>query len=263
MTRRLTLGGGLVALVLTATSAPAQTGFPKSGYYIGMGDSVAAGTGALPVTNGYVYQLYDHSVFGAKQDMAFANASVRGARSWEIRDGQVPQVLCTEPVQRPTVVTITAGANDLFRGDFDVIGISQRVAEAVNILLNNPAVPSPVLDPVTGLPCRALENVTILVSNYYSIPHPIQPVFDQLDALLRGFDQALRFWIGQVPVPAGSQVAIVDLHTPSLGRQGLVTLERRLGFPGPGPFDFDPHPTNLGHSFIAREFENAWKSLQE
>jgi hypothetical protein len=65
-----------------------------------------------------------------------------------------------------------------------------------------------------------------------------------------------------VSVPVGSRVAIVDLYTPSLGRQGLVTIERRLGFPGPGPFDFDPHPTNLGHSFIAREFENTWRSLQ-
>ena len=263
MARRFALAGGLVALVLTAAATSAQTGFPKSGYYIGMGDSLAAGTGALPVTNGYVYQLYDHGVFGEKQEIAFSNASVRAARSWELRDDQVPQVLCTEPVQRPTVATITAGANDVFRGDFDVIGISQRVAEAVNILLNNPSVPSPVLDPWTGLPCRALENVTILISNYYSIPHPVQPVFDQLDALLRGFDQALRFWISQVPVPAGSRVAIVDLYTPSLGRQGLVTIERRLGFPGPGPFDFDPHPTNLGHSFIAREFENVWRSLQE
>jgi len=251
-----------IALVAAAAPAAAQTAFPKSGYYVAMGDSVAAGTGALPVTNGYVYQLYEQGVFGQKQDLAFGNASVRGARSWELRDGQVPQVICTEPAQRPTVVTITAGANDVFRGDFDVIGIAQRVAEAVNILLNNPHLPSPVLDPFTGLPCRPLSNVTILVSNYYSIPHPVEAVFAQLDALLRSFDLALRFSIAQVPVPAGSRVAIVDLYTPSLGRRGLVTVERRDGFPGPGPFDFDPHPTNLGHSFIAREFEKAWRSLQ-
>lgn len=263
MTRWMTHAALVGALVLLPAIMFAQTAFPKNGYYLGMGDSVAAGTGALPVTKGYVYQLYDQGVFGVKQEIAFSNAAVRAARSWELRDDQVPQALCTEPVQRPTVVTITAGANDLFRGDFDVIGIAQRVAEAVNILLNNPAVALPVLDQVTGLPCRALEDVTILVSNYYSIPHPVQPVFDQLDALVRGFDQALRFWIGQVPVPAGSRVAIVDLYTPSLGRQGLVTIERRLGFSGPGPFDFDPHPTNVGHAFIARQFENVWRSLQD
>ena len=259
---RVTSSLGVVVTVMTlAVSARAQTAFPKSGYYVGMGDSVAAGTGALPVTNGYVYKLYEQGVFGAKQDMAFGNASVRAARSWELRDHQVPQVLCSEPAQRPTVVTITAGANDVFRGDFDAFGIAQRVADAVNLLLNNETVPSPVLDPWTGLPCRALQDVTILVSNYYSIPHPVQAVFEQLDALLRGFDVSLRFLIGQIPVPAGSRVAVVDLYTPSLGRQGLVTIERRGGFPGPGAFDFDPHPTNLGHAFIAREFEKAWRAL--
>lgn len=263
MTSRFIRATPLLALVLLAAPMAAQTGFPKSGYYVGLGDSVAAGTGALPVTHGYVYQLYDRGIFGRKQDVAFSNASVRGARSWELRDGQVPQVVCTEPAQRPTVVTITAGANDFFRGDVDVFGIAQRVATAVDILLNNPSLPAPVLDPWTGMPCRALENVTILVSNYYSIPHPVPAVFAQLDALLQGFDLSLRFWMNQVPVPPGSRVAFVDLYTPSLGRQGLVTIERRLGFPGPGPFDFDPHPTNLGHAFIAREFENVWRSLPD
>lgn len=261
MTARFTLGAALLALVVVAAPLTGQTAFPKSGYYVGLGDSVAAGTGALPVTHGYVYRLYDRGVFGKKQEMAFGNAAVRAARSWELVYGQVPQILCTEPDQRPTVVTITAGANDFFRGDFDVFGIAQRVADAVNLLLNNPDVPRPVLDPVSGEPCRPLENATILVSNYYSIPHPVPAVFAQLDALLQGFDQSLRFWMAQVIVPTGSRVAIVDLYTPSLGRSGLVTIERRLGYPGPGPFDFDPHPTNLGHAFIAGQFEQVWRSL--
>ena len=48
--------------------------------------------------------------------------------------------------------------------------------------------------------------------------------------------------------------------TPSLGRQGLVTIDRRLGYVGSN--DFDIHPTNLGHAFIARQFELAWKNAQ-
>jgi len=28
------------------------------------------------------------------------------------------------------------------------------------------------------------------------------------------------------------------------------------------PTEFDIHPTNLGHAFIARQFELAWKKLQ-
>jgi len=238
-----------------------QINFTKTGYYVGMGDSVAAGEGAMPVTNGYVYELYDRGVFGARQNMDFAIVALRGARTWELLHHQVGQMLCAEPALRPTVVTITSGANDFFHGDLNVPAIAQRVADAVNLLLNNDGglVAFPVLDPVTSQPCRALRNVTILVSNYYRIPHPVPAVAAQLDTALVGFDQALRFWLSTVSVPAGSRVGYVDLYTPSLGRTGLVTIERRLGVSG--PFDFDVHPTNLGHAFIAGEFERAWLAL--
>ena len=241
--------------------ASAQIDFAKDGYYVAMGDSVAAGEGAMPVTNGYAYQLYEQAAFGLRQRTDFANVAVRGARSWELRDHQVAQVLCAEPAQRPTVVTITAGANDFLRGDFNIPAIAARVVESINLLLNNDSglVGAPVLDPVTGESCRALANVTILVSNYYRIPHPVPPVSAQLDAALQGFDQALRFWLQFVDVPQGSRVALVDLYSASEGRQGLVTIERRLGYEG--PFDFDVHPTNLGHSVIAREFETVWNGL--
>ena len=258
---RVTIAFSIVLIV--PALATAQVSTPLTGYYAGLGDSVAAGTGASPDTHGYTYQLYDHGVFGRTQETAFSSGAVRGARSWDLRDHQVPQLLCAEVPQRPTVVTITAGANDFFLGDQDVVAIAGRVAEAVNLLLNNPLLPSPVLDPVTQQPCRALQNVTILVSNYYSIPHPDPTVFALLDQVLAGFDLALRGALAQVPVPPGSRLAVVDLYTPSLGRQGLVMVERHLGLPGPGPFDVDPHPTNLGHAFIARQFENVWRTLQD
>jgi hypothetical protein len=251
----------MAVMAMMPTLASAQINFAKDGYYVAMGDSVAAGEGAMPVTNGYAYQLYEKGVFGTKQDTDFANVAVRGGRSWEVRDHQVAQVLCAEPAQRPTVVTITAGANDFLRGDVNVPAIAGRVAEAINLLLNNDSglVGAPVLDPVTRTPCRALANVTILVSNYYRIPHPVPQMAAQLDAALQGFDQALRFWLQFVAVPQGSRISIVDLYSASEGRQGLVTIERRLGYGG--PFDFDVHPTNLGHAFIAREFEAVWNNL--
>lgn len=250
----------ILSLFVLPASAWAQINFEKTGYFLALGDSVAAGEGALPVTQGYVYQLYDQGVFGAKQEMDFANIGLRGARSWDVRDHQVAQVLCSGP--RPTVVTMTVGANDFLRGDLNVPGIVSRVVESVNILLNNgtPLVSAPVLDPVTGHPCPPLNNVTILVSNYYSIPHPVPAIAAQLDAALKGFDQVLSLLLPLVHVPAGSKVVKVDLYTPSLGREGLVTIQRRLGFEG--PFDFDVHPTNLGHTFIAQRFAEAWKALQ-
>jgi hypothetical protein len=106
MRRTVTVAAALSVMICVATLASAQINFPKNGYYVAMGDSVAAGEGAMPVTDGYTYQLYF------------------------------------------------------------------------------------------------------------------------------------------TPVPQGSRVAIVDLYTASLGRQGLVTIERRLGFAG--LFDFDIHPHKPG-----------------
>jgi len=225
-----------------------------------LGGSVAAGEGAMPVTNGYVYRLYDHGVFATKQEMDFNDIALRGARSWELYS-QVSQVLCVGP--KPNVVTITAGANDFLGGDSNIPAIAGRVAAAVTLLLDNdnPAiVPSPIEDPVTGMACPALSNATILVSNYYAMPHPVPEINAILDDALRGFDQALQFFLAALPVPPGSRIIYVDLYTPSLGRQGLVTIDRRLGYTG--PFEFDIHPTNLGHAFIARQFELAWMSGQ-
>lgn len=255
-----------LAAVMTVTALPGvaagQINFAKDGYYVALGDSVAAGEGGMPATNGYTFQLYEQAAFGPTQQTDFANAAVRGARSWELRDHQVPQVLCAEPALRPTVVTITSGANDFLRGDGNIPAIAARVVDAIGLLLNNDRglVINPVRDPVTGTPCRALANVTILVSNYYRIPHPVPQVAAQLDAALHGFDQALRFWLQFLQVPEGSRVALVDLYAASEGESGLVTIERRLGYESPA--DFDVHPTNRGHSFIARSFAAVWDSLR-
>jgi hypothetical protein len=259
---RITAIAAALVVMLVPAGAQAQTNFQKSGYHAALGDSVAAGEGAMPVTAGYAYRLYDQGVFDRKQVMDFANLAVRGGRTYEFRDHQVPQLLCATPAQRPTVVTITVGANDFLRGDSNVFGIATRVAQGINRLLNNGSgfVSDTVVEPTTGLACPALSNVTILVSNYYSIPHPEPYLNAVLDAVLSGFDRALRGVLASVNVPQGSRIVVVDLYTPSLGREGLVLIDRRNGYTG--GFDFDPHPTNAGHSFIAAQFAAAWKNLQ-
>jgi GDSL-like Lipase/Acylhydrolase family len=264
MSRTLKLVSAVLAAVLAPSMVTAQINFPKTDYYLGMGDSWAAGEGAIPVTNGYVYRLYDHGVFGQKQQTDFADIGMRGARTWELLQHQVPQALCTEPAQRPTVVTITAGGNDFLEGDVNVPAIAGRVVQAIHLLLNNDDpvyVTTPVIDPVRVEPCRALSNVTILVGNYLRIPHPVPAIAAQLDAALMGYDQALRFLLAtQLHVPDGSRVVVVDTYTPSVGRDNLVTISRRFGYSG--PFDFDFHPTNYGHAFIAQQFAEAWNALQ-
>lgn len=258
-----TFAAAVAALAVSIPSiASAQINFGKTGYYVAMGDSVAAGEGAMPVTNGYAYQLYEQGTFGPKQQMDFANLAVRGGRSWEFRDHQVSQVLCAQPAQRPTVVTITVGANDFLRRDFNIAGIASRVVEGINILLNNGTnlVSSPVIDPRSNTPCPRLTNVTILVSNYLSIPHPDPSVNQQLDLALRGFTDALNFFLSHLTVPAGSRVAVVDVFTPSLDQTGLLLIEKNNGYTNPA--DFEVHPTNTGHSLIARQFAAVWQGLQ-
>lgn len=245
-----------ICALMVPAAASAQINFQKSGYYAALGDSVAAGEGAMPVTNGYAYQLYEQSVFGAKQEMDFSILAVRGGRSWDLLNHQVPQLLCAEPAQRPTVVTVTAGANDLFRGDFNVPGIALRVVTAINQLLNNDnGYAPPILDPFTGQPCRRLHNVTILVSNYYQIPHPDPGTAALIDQAIQGFDFVLRQGLQNLNVPAGSKVAVVDLYTMSKQQQADIVLLH-------GPGGFDIHPTNHGHTLIAKEFQKVWNSLQ-
>ena len=46
--------------------------------YMALGDSLAAGYGAIPVTQGYPYLLYGSGVFDTLPNTLFANASVPG-----------------------------------------------------------------------------------------------------------------------------------------------------------------------------------------
>ena len=70
----------LLVMLFAPALASAQIDFEKNSYYVAMGDSVAAGEGAMPVTHGYVYQLYDQGAFGPRQETDFASIAVRGTQ---------------------------------------------------------------------------------------------------------------------------------------------------------------------------------------
>jgi hypothetical protein len=99
--------------------------------------------------------------------------------------------------------------------------------------------------------------VTILVSNYYAIPHPDPATAAQYELALRGFDLALRGWLQFVTVPPGSKVVYVDLYSATAGRKGLLR-----GFDGSVPGVYNVHPNNLGHFVIAKTFADAWNARQ-
>lgn len=269
----------LAVLLVVPLFATAQINFPKSGYLVGVGDSVAAGEGALPVTHGFVYQLYDRGVFGRTQDLDFSTIAIKGAMASEVLAFQVPQVVCIRSPRiavDPTVVVMTAGAND-----FGVRLLLWREANP-----GNPLPPVPVLDawveeiattvanatfallvtgvdltPVGGQACPALgPDAKVLIGNYFGFPHPIPQIAQVIDYLLAGFDAALRDKL-QGLIALG-KVAVVDTFSAFQGKKGVLLIEKRYGYDETDPFGFEMHLTNAGHSLIAREFEKAWQALQ-
>jgi lysophospholipase L1-like esterase len=256
----------LLVVLLTSLATPAlshdDSDSRRSGYYLAIGDSISAGEGALPVTDGFVYRLYEEAVFGSKRKSDFANIAIRAAQTGHVIEHQVPQAICITGFQ-PNVVTITVGANDLFAAAPNITGellglIAIRTADIVNRLLNGSYYPDVTL-PGKETNCPGLPKVTVLVANNYTLPHPNPAIRQALDSFAAGYDQLLRLALSSIYVPQGSRIILVDLYRALKGRSGLFLIEKPGGITGPGPFDFDPHPTTAGHAAIARAFERAWE----
>lgn len=272
---KVTIGFAVVGLVVPAI-ASAQINFGKSGYYLSLGDSPAAGEGALPVTHGFVYQLYDRGVFGRTQEMDFANIAIRGATADDVQLFQVPQALCIQPPRiafAPSVITLLAGANDFFV-EIATNGLPQDPLTEVPALADAIAgkVENVIRSLVFGLPnlptfCagNGIPGITVLVGNYYTFDHPNPQIDFLLDLALESFRASLAARIAQIQadiVSAGktARVGYVDTLLAMEGRQGLLLIDRRNGFVG--DFDFEIHPSNAGHTAMAREFERVWNSIQ-
>jgi hypothetical protein len=265
----------IVVGFLLPASASAQINFVKTGYYLSLGDSLAAGEGALPVTHGFVYQLYDKGVFGEKQELDFSNIGIKGVTTDEVLAWQVPQALCIQPPRigvAPSVITLIAGANDFL------------IYVATNGVPPNPLATIPVVaDAIAAkvetivralvfgnatLPAHCAENgipgIKVLVSNYYSFDHPEPQVEALLDLALWSFHTSLSARIANVQadiVAAGktAKVGYVDLFNGMGGQPGLLLINRKNGYTG--GLTFEIHPTNAGHTAIADLFGQAWSAL--
>jgi len=215
-------------LALLITSAPVMAGslpwqFENHTRYMALGDSLAAGYGALPATQGYVYRLYRDEVFDKIPHTLFSNAGVPGVTSKHVLDHQVPQAI---QAFRPSVITITVGGNDLLRilkGENPNLVLSEFQTNFAQIL---------------GALRTALPNTRIYVSNLYTIPQivgadQIVPVFNQIVAGVAGM----------------YNVPVADVYSAFLGRRGLLLIERQ------GAASDEVHPTNAGYEVMAEAFE--------
>ena len=197
--------------------------FDNNTRYMAMGDSLVAGYGAIPATQGYVYLLYKGGVFDKVTNTLLSNAGVPGVTSRQVLDHQVPQAV---EAFRPTVITLTVGGNDLLR--------ILKGANAGQVLSEFQTNLTLILQNLR----TALPNTRIVVSNLYTIPQiagadQIVPIFNQIVA----------------GVASAFNVPVADVYGAFHGRHGLLLIERRGAAPD------EVHPTNAGYRVMAQAFE--------
>lgn len=240
-----------VAVALTflgATPGSAQSPqqfAPDATRYMALGDSIAAGYKAMPVTNGYTFRLYQGGAFDTIPHTLFNNAAVPGATSSDVLNYQVPQAVIPYALNgfNPAFITLTVGGDDLLT--------------ILNFALANPGDPSAVFafaqqqiglfaQNLTGI-LNALRNglpaAKIFVSNQYTIPD-IQTLLPVTDTVIDSFNGVVGQVVGLFP----TNVYLVDVHAAFLGRHNLIEGER------PNATVFEVHPTNAGHRVIEQAF---------
>jgi len=195
--------------------------------YAALGDSLAAGFGAVPVTQGYVYLLYQRGVFDRVPNTILANIGMPGATSQSVLEHQVPQV-CQNPFFHPDVITLTVGGNDLLS---ILSGANPYVvlASFQNNLLQ-----------IVGSLRECLPDARVYVSNQYTIPEI--PGTDGLISALNGIIHG---------VADHFRVPVADVYGAFLGKTGLLLIERH------GADAFQVHPTNAGYRAMADAFTSA------
>lgn len=218
----------VVALVLSILPFTAKAELPwqldQHTRYMALGDSIAAGYGALPATQGYVYLLYQEGAFGAVQNTLFCNAAVPGATSKDVLEYQIPQV----SLFHPNVITLTVGGNDLL-----AIMEGADPAQVLNTFAIN-------FQQILYKLRTTSPDARIYVSNQYSVPE------------IAGSDQIVPVFNGIVSqIGQAFGVTVVDVYSAFEGRKGLLLIERHDAAPD------QVHPTNAGYRAIADAFEAA------
>ena len=219
--RAVVLGASLLFPVGVSAEVPWQ--FANNTRYMAMGDSLAAGYGAVPATQGYVYLLYKEGVFDKIPNTLLSNVGLIGATSQDVLDKQVP--LAINPFM-PTVITLTVGGNDLT----SILTGADPETVLENFQLNLTNI---FMELRTELP-----EAEIYVSNLYDIPE------------IPGATDVILVFNGIVDgVASGFGVPVADVFSAFEGRKGLRLIQRN------GADQFEVHPSNAGHRAMAKAFK--------
>jgi lysophospholipase L1-like esterase len=221
---------GLLVVLMAAGLAhadPDRFSFSNNTRYLALGDSLAAGFGALPATRGYAYLLYLKGVYDTEINTSFANAAVPGATSSDVLAFQVPQAI---RIFRPHVITISVGGNDLLK----ILGGADPVQVLTEFQINLGQI-------LCGLR-QALPQTRIYIHNLYDIPEITEGIPGGLQAILQF--NAIVARVGQA-----CGAGVVDVFSAFSGQDGLLIIDRK------GHEPFEVHPTNAGYRVIADAFE--------
>ena len=199
--------------------------FSEHTRYMVLGDSLSAGYGAIPQTEGFAYRLYQQGVFDVANKTIFSNSSVPGATSADVLAYQVPQAF----IFKPDVITITVGGNDLtaiLAGADPTQVLGQFQQNLVQILY------ALVID----------LGAEVYIANLYTISD------------IPGADQVIPLFNQVVAGVANSfGVPVADFYRTFDGKQGLLLIDRH----GAAPLEI--HPTNAGHKAMAEAFKTVIK----
>jgi lysophospholipase L1-like esterase len=222
----------IVAVLATGSAALAEQPWTLGDNvrYMSIGDSFAAGKGAIPVTRGFAYVLYQEGVFAPITDTTFANSAVPGSLSVDVLTWQVPAAIKSF---KPHVVTVMVGGNDL-----------QRVLGGAS--------PSAVLaaygQNLAGILCGLKNGISpsplVIAAN-----QPDFPWLTEMNPQVRVLIMAMNQVTSDVAQACDARVA--DVFTAFDGRTGLFLHDRNGAAPNEG------HPTNLGYRVIADAFKAA------
>jgi lysophospholipase L1-like esterase len=199
-----------------------------------MGDSLAAGSGAIPVTQGYAYLLYQGGTFDTLTNTTFADAAVPDAKSADVLAYQEPQAKIFQPV----VVTLSVGGNDLL----EILGGADQ-----DTILN--AFEDNLTNILEGLRSDLPKNALIIVGNQYDIPEITDGILGAKDVIA-----AFNSRIATVAAKPTTNARVADVFGAFggfQGRNGLLLIERH------GADAFEVHPTNAGYRVMADAFAAA------
>lgn len=233
--------------ILIPANAEVPWSFDNNTRYMVMGDSLSAGYGARPQTQGYAYLLYKQGAFDKSNNTLLSNAAVMGVTSTDVYSYQVPQALVFDP----DVVTMTVGGNDL-TPLFGVIhdpNFQLILYTTIETIANN--VGSTLFELCNATPGRP---VAIYVGNLYSVPLDTQLGLPSgsIDVIVEAVNQAIGDTVMAVNgYGLNCTVEVADINSAFSNQTGLLLIERH------GASAFEIHPTNAGHRAIANAFEEA------